>query len=117
MTFKGRLLLAPPILKLFFGLKLAVFKKEKWGVNVKFWFCDRDQLMGLGVAGGDQILSFPIGFRRRLYNTLALPYRASVWYVANIAEVRKSNLSDFTCWKFLKNVKKRLNFFGYKNVC
>ena len=51
---------------------MAVFG-ENGGVDVKFWFCDRDQLMGLGVAGGDQILSFPIGFRRRLYNTLALP--------------------------------------------
>jgi len=48
MTFKGRLLLAPPMLKLFFGwkflntksgLKMAVFW-EKGSVNVKFCFCD-----------------------------------------------------------------------------
>jgi len=49
MTFKGRLLLAPAMLKLFFGwkflrsksgLKLAVFFREKVGVNDIFWFCD-----------------------------------------------------------------------------
>ena len=31
-----------------------------------------DQLSGLGVVGG-QISSFPVGFRCRPYNTLALP--------------------------------------------
>jgi len=38
-------------------------------------FCD-DRLRGLGVARG-QISRFPIDLRRRPYNTLALPYRAS----------------------------------------
>jgi len=53
MTFKGRLLLAPVMVKLFFGRKflstVLIGRSfgpqngglgEKWGVDVKFWFCD-----------------------------------------------------------------------------
>jgi len=50
MTFKGRLLLAPPMLKLFLGWKFQSTKSglnlaflAKWGVNVKFWFCDPEK--------------------------------------------------------------------------
>jgi len=51
MTFKGRLLLASLMLKLFFGRKFpsaveiwpqngGFFGRGKGGVNVRFWFCD-----------------------------------------------------------------------------
>jgi len=52
MPFKGRLLLAPVMLKLFFGRKFPKYclnRAPKWrfflgggkaGVDVKFWFCD-----------------------------------------------------------------------------
>ena len=50
MTFKGRLLLAPLMLKLFFGRKLFLSTviigpqnggfRGKWGVDVKVWFLD-----------------------------------------------------------------------------
>jgi len=39
MTFKGRLLLALLMLKLFFGPRNSGFW-EKGGVDVKFWFCN-----------------------------------------------------------------------------
>jgi len=47
-TFKGRLLLAPVMLKLLFGRFLSTVEigsekggfMGKWGVDVKFWVCD-----------------------------------------------------------------------------
>jgi len=38
-------------------------------------------LRGFGVKKGGEIAPFPMDFHRRPYNTLALPYRASVGFV------------------------------------
>jgi len=47
-----------------------------------------DRLRDLEVAGGVQILPFPIGFRCGPYNTLGLSY-VSLWYIVTYSVIHQ----------------------------